>query len=456
MGGTSGRCGCEISTDALPTSAGGHCCWRPTWGDSSRCVWHTECTGKPVEALTATADPGRRLDGAILTDVDGLSEVPLSGTTLANASLSGADLRGVRLRDVDLRGATLERVDLRDSDLSGGTVQLRYADLSEARLRHADLSNADLRFASLRDADLVRASLTGAKVAGATLTGATIISTRLAGATLRNADIRDALLHRARLANAQLKGASLSGADCYEADLSGADLQKAILEDARLRGTDLSGADLTDATLENADARGIDLSGATLTRSVLTRANLFDANLSGTTVYGAVFVDAKINERTEFGFDRGSATPLSDATLSDLDRLGWRYRVVERLSRQNALPEQARRAYRRRKTVRRRRHRKSWAVAKWTGATLSGGVMRYGEGPWRVLGVSAAVVFAGALLYPLPPGEGLYVSLVSFLDPLAAVAGLPAWARYVAVVQSLAGVLLIALLVFVFGRRSTY
>jgi hypothetical protein len=72
-----------------------------------------------------------------------------------------------------------------------------------------------------------------------------------------NSDLRGACFRKADLRNANLNGAKLQGANLYKADLSGAsmvdaDLSDAILDCANLRGADLTRAKLVDTNLHRA------------------------------------------------------------------------------------------------------------------------------------------------------------------------------------------------------------
>ncbi len=42
------RCGYVHDVTAIP-NVGETTCWRPTWGDRDRCVWHADEDGKPAK-----------------------------------------------------------------------------------------------------------------------------------------------------------------------------------------------------------------------------------------------------------------------------------------------------------------------------------------------------------------------------------------------------------------------
>ena len=133
---------------------------------------------------------------------------------------------------------------------------LRGADLRGADLRGAHLSMADLRGADLRGAHLSMADLRGVNLSGAHLSDAHLHAAGLSGAHLNGADLNGADLNSAYLSGADLSDAYLNGADLSEADLSGAHLSDAHLSGAHLPDADLSGAYLNGAYLSGADLSG--------------------------------------------------------------------------------------------------------------------------------------------------------------------------------------------------------
>lgn len=125
------------------------------------------------------------------------------------ADLSNADLHGVDLKGVNLRGANLDHVNLQHAILD-------RSDLSMAHLNNADLRNASLRAANLNHIQLSHAFLTDSD--------------------LTDSNLSAALLDNADLTNANLSRALMVGAKLVSTDLTGSDLSDAILSDAWVRG----------------------------------------------------------------------------------------------------------------------------------------------------------------------------------------------------------------------------
>ena len=112
----------------------------------------------------------------LLTGLDAVPGVDLSGLYLGCADLTGADLSGADLSGADLTAAKLYGADLRNAILRNANLtnaKLNGADLNGADLSYANLTVGDLRNANLSSADLWYANLMGAKLSGADLTGAT-------------------------------------------------------------------------------------------------------------------------------------------------------------------------------------------------------------------------------------------------------------------------------------------
>lgn len=152
-----------------------YCCYRDTWREFDRCVWHAETDEpKPAEALKkAREDPENRK----------LNRSPRE--LLSGARLADTDLTGLVLTAVDLSGADLRKASLRD-------VYLGYSNLSQADLREADLTKCKLSKASLRCADLANASLTNLSIFRADFTEAELFSAEFSEVNTGEADFTGA------------------------------------------------------------------------------------------------------------------------------------------------------------------------------------------------------------------------------------------------------------------------
>jgi hypothetical protein len=399
MGVPGDRCGATYADEEADSS----CCYRETWGDRERCVWHAAVDDdehRPAATLRAArADPEIRELNAATGPDELLDDVDIAETTLPE----GLDLSGVSLREADLRAGDARNVDLRGADL-----------------RESDLTNADLRGSDLRETD------------------------------------------------------------CWDATF-----REAHFGDADFRSADLREVDWSGATL-----RGADLSGTDMEAAVLDRADLFDADLSDVRLYGAVLGSARANEATTLD-ERCVYDPLGAEEYDpDVDETGpgpdpltkaaSTYEELEKLCAANALLDEQGQYFVRRQDIHTTQRRDEGDWGRWLRARVSRAVVLYGESPFRVVAAAAAVILGAALLYPLgllrdtasgdlvtypPPSEpvalvstlldSLYFSTLTFTT-MTYGSFVPVGAgRFLTMVETASGVILIALLVFVFGRRAT-
>jgi voltage-gated potassium channel Kch len=157
------------------------------------------------------------------------------------------------------------------------------------------------------------------------------------------------------------------------------------------------------------------------------------------------------------------------AAESDLERAAEVYATIETVARDNGLPALASESFVGRKDVQHRDHVDENRRLMRARSTATNLVARYGESPWRVLGTAGIVIGLCGLLYwglgliePVNGGgtasflESIYFSALTFTTlgygdfrPAGTVG------QYLAVSETAIGVTLLAILVFVFGRRAT-
>jgi hypothetical protein len=292
-----------------------------------------------------------------------------------------------------------------------------------------------------------------------------------------------------------LAGADLSGANLSAADLSGARLDRATFADATLLELGCTDGHLI----------GTDLSGPSVERAGLNRAELLGADLVGARLYGALLGDARIDRGTRLwpdggvswrrlvgrdGSDAGSLRHRLGTVLRrgrrpycaydpryarddgepDVGRAAEVYGRLESLARDNSLPRLASECSLGRKDVQFMQCRRHGDLLMTLRSLVPNLVARYGETPLRVLGSGATTVLVCGLVYrafglvaradgagePATLFENLYFSALTFttlvygdFSPVE-----PA-GRLLAVAETSAGVVLLAILVFVFGRRTT-
>jgi uncharacterized protein YjbI with pentapeptide repeats len=273
--------------------------------------------------------------------------------------------------------------------------------------------------------------------------------------------------------------------------------------DSKFINTDFSNANLSGGNFSDSKICECDFESAILSRTIL-----FNADLRGAKLNGAILGDARINEDTQFLGNPDDDSDSSPHTLSairskpccvydpkyeedndeaDVEKAKSVYRALEELAGKTARTRLQSQCFVRRQDLQKDDYRRdakeadSWqerliAGARYSLAKLSQKTLLYGESPWRIIAWSLATSFAFTFLYPLGGwvkpvegepitygtiaenlwllGEVLYYSTLTFTtlglgDYRPVEAG-----RYLTTLNTALGAVLIALLVFVLGRRA--
>ena len=264
------------------------------------------------------------------------------------------------------------------------------------------------------------------------------------------------------------------------------------------------GADLTDATFT-----GVTLHHADFEKTLLSRATIFGADLRGAALNGAVLGDVRIDEETQFlGYsdnDSDSSPHTFSAIRSkpccvydpkyeennsktDVDKAKSVYRALEELASRAARPRLQSQCFVRRQDLQKDGYKRdskkanSWqerliASARYSRAEVARTTLLYGESPWRIVGGSIGFIIFAALVYPLGewlrPVEGepitysqilggqpelllesLYFSTLTFTTLGMGDYQPMSWGQVIVTLNTALGAVLIALLVFVLGRRA--
>lgn len=458
-------------------------CIRNSLPDADRCGIHADPdeTEHKAERLKNKDSVGDSLDGALLPD------------TYADA--------------VDLTDTHL----LRDVDLSGADIE--YTDLSGADLSYSDLSEADLDFADLSGAALYKTDLSGADLRGtADLSGADLESADLSDASLNYADLSGATLYRADLSGADLSPAERVGyhsgfeaADADSTDLRAADLREATLRGADVENAELDNADLTEAVLAGADCEDATFINANLNRATLEAADLSGADLSQAYLYQTRLDGAQINDSTQFNragevgntntvnacrYDSdnppvSAVDAIEQNAVDDEEkkpeeirarRARSTYSRLETLARENGFPRFKSEMFVRRQDARRELLFAQGQRLKGAFARVQKILFEYGESFSRIVGVSGVTIGLWWGFYTLLPvvetdgGRELGVqtvaedpgliydtllhSILVFFSGSRVLETTGRIGEGVVVVESMVGPILVALLIFVLGRRA--
>jgi uncharacterized protein YjbI with pentapeptide repeats len=457
------------------------------WGATfhSKTFFRNTVFNARVSFIDATINAGTNFGKATFN-----AETSIEHTTI-NAE---AHFRNVTFNaGIDFRGTSFDRVNFQNATFNSWTIFSEMTNFkSEADFQYSTFNartyfedaifdaEADFKYATFdkvdfsgvmfkAEADFLDLDLTGVDFAEATLT---------------NANLENTLLNRATLAGADLRGAALAGA---------------VLGDARIDGnTRFLGT--PDQENEPVDDEPSDQEGESADEVPLNQENeSADEELS--LVGGYCVYDYRYDSESNKNSNSDSAFAQAMDLLSfdwigfgtentnpdeNLDSAQSIYRALETLAGANARPQLQSRCFVNRQDIQLERYRRRMKSAssfqrkmefggRWLRARVSRVIFLYGESPWRVTGWSFASILVFAFLYPLGGwmyntqekivtyasgpfpsvlGNSFYFSTVTFTSLGYGDFQPYGFGRSLATVETALGAVLIALLVFVLGRRA--
>ncbi|MFC6871925.1 pentapeptide repeat-containing protein [Halobellus marinus] len=303
--------------------------------------------------------------------------------------------------------------------------------------------------------------------------------------------------------SANFRTATFKGETIFNAVEFGITEERTLL--ASKPGVNFRQVDLTEANFNHADLRGANLEAALLSRATLLGADLRGAHLSG-----AVLGDLRIDSETKLlGSPENSRdTDSGLETITDIFRREYIaydpnysgeyksedidsgksvYRALEELGRRAARPQLQSVCFVRRQDLQKKQYWNNasdaatplgWLinVARGSRAKVARATLLYGESPWRVVAWSLGIIFSFALLYPLggwmKPTDGdpityaqiaanpaeilnsVYYSTLTY-TALGFVDFQPVgFGRLLTTIETALGAVMLALLVFILGRRA--
>ena len=503
------RCGYTLSSEEVIGSYSEICCWRPIWEDSDKCIWHANTSEKPAkELIESRSENHERLDGAVLRRVKS-HNICFKGCSLVSVDFSMSDFAGVDFSNADLRGAdfldsSLDRAIFDGANLSNcnfSDSKLFESSVSDAIALGSNFSNCKLVDSNVQESDFHSVNFTGAKLMGTSFEGGSLVGVDLVESNLENATLRKTGIGTTRVRNAVVENADLSCAnitevEIIESNLDDVDISDSNLSDVEFKRVSLQGTLFTnseisrsrfvDSNLRNAEftdasAQGIVLLDSNLEDSTLIRTDLRDASLKDARLYQTLFADTRINSNTDFGEKSAYEDPDTELGenyegTSRWEAAAWVYRRLQDLHEENAMSEKAREYHVRKEEAHRSDYWEKGQYFQWFIYTLNLALTNHGESVKRVVYWSIGVILACALAYPFTGGiatgnevfratslsalslglvlRSLYFSTVTFTTlgygdyhPVGE------WSKALAGAESLAGALLVALFVFVLGRR---
>lgn len=416
-------------------------CWREVWAND-RCLWHADVEGKPLEQLNASL---AALDAA-------------SKTTREWERFDGAVLRGIVLDD----SLSFENLHFPDADFR--SIEPPWGDYPELERPWATRVDEEIEIAQFVGADLKGADLSGGNFPHADFT---------------DADLDGATFEATGLAFATFDGTTLRGADFSGAFLGGATFSDNV--------------QAPESTFTNARLLAADLEGIYAERAIFDQADLSGATLDGAELYAGVLSDIRLVEATTFGdhcvYDEESDTfppeGSTDSVVRDFDtenpqKAMWMYRQLETIHEANGMSDRARAYHVRKEEEERRDHRDNGRYGAFAVATINQALSGHGESLRQVLLASAAIIVGSGIAYPFIGGivdggthygigaltqlaslagieavaRGLYFSIITFTTiGYAETAPVGPYSRLLVGVESLLGAIMIAMFVYVLGRR---
>lgn len=497
MSGPSNRCGFVLTKEDTPHDHLNEsqlrfgpfldtCCWRETWNDGDRCIWHAKSENKPVSKLVESrSDHPERLDGVYLRGLKIDDRLSFEDCTVHYSTFDGS-----RLGKSSWRGVIGYYTSFKGCELSECV-------LSESIFFSADFSESNMQIIVARGASFTECDFARAIIGG---------------------DFQDSDIEQCDWSKSEKGSCDFTGARVIEVDFSESLLPgiRFILSDGS--HNDFSECDIVDGTFSYSNMNNCNFDSASITGCVAVSSGLEECDFTGASIaksnflasdlYGCLLQNVQVDRATSFGdhylrserpprtihgirelkssWDKGILQRGSEDDDRLLEKRIWVLQSLQDLSKRNSLPDQARRFYIERKDAQREFASVLGHWGDWSTSTGSKVIMEYGENPMRIISWSVVAIFGFSALYTVTGGvegaqldpivfnvggetitiantllieyfKSLYFSSMTFsslgygdLQPAT-------WTvRVFATLESLIGVILTALLVFVLGRRTTW
>lgn len=487
-----------------------HSCSRRVEDGEDFCIWHSEKGNKTTEEIRKVfSEEGEMICEPYLKDAS-LENIEFSNYTFIwgnfrNADLSQVDLSYTTLCLSDFDDATMKEVDFTGTNLSG----TRFVDTTFQKHSsgHQDTTFADSNCGGVNfiDADFKtppifegtqfdRSTQLCRNLMDANMNNADLSETTFSGLTLTGANLKEANLSSANI-TANFTNANLSNVYAFDADFSNSKLERAVLDganlqSANLRGTKIHSAVISDAVIDhdtkfdevspyelaarrnqNQDSKIEHINRAIWSYNSLSRLSKDNALSKQAQQY---YIKEKDLKRKLSWLELcGPSSPNSN------ERLGTIRRKMNQFQNLLSVSDTSEKPFRTRFVS------QGELLLKSLKAELSRRTIKYGEGHWNVLLSLGVVTLLYSLIYPIWGiqqgnevlrysatlngilsgdtyidweiwANSLYFSVVTFttlgygdIQPVG-------FAKYVAASEAVIGASLMALLVFILGRKATW
>lgn len=316
----------------------------------------------------------------------------------------------------------------------------------------------------------------------------------------RQSDFSKGEIYASSFENMNLKGVDFTGQNLRNINFNGSNVENALFSRANLSNADFTGAKIDGTVLADAridhktdfgeninyrvpyDPTSTHKSKAKFTHIKYTFLKLISP------AGNEYIADDSINDKNYkfIGEDEKTNNDKMDDSLSHHNqnddlltryiKAARSYHSLQRIGQNNSLPDLQTIGYVRRQEMQRNRYLEKGQRIKWFRATISRYTLLYGESPKHVMGFALFVITIAGLLYPLGGfrvsdtnkviqassfnewlvllPDGMYFSTLTFttlgfgdFEPVG-------WGKVLAVTETGLGVTILALLVFVLGRRA--
>jgi uncharacterized protein YjbI with pentapeptide repeats len=446
----------------------------------------------------ATLD-GTNLSNATLKDAD-LRGVTMDGVSLVDADLSGARLRAAtimdsRCMDAEFDEASMRGVRFHNTNCTQATfneVLAQHSTFENTQLLDAKAKNAAFSEATFVDSDLRDIEFRKSNLSNARIEDTDGEEADLRRSNLSNAECIDSTFTLAEFPKATLNHATLTDSEFDAADLTGARLKSTIVEgcsaqNAKFHGANLNGAEFSDAKLQYASFRPED-TVTSFEDGLLERADVRGADFTDTAMYQTILTNIRLNDRTHFdgkggsrciyetGGDENSGITPEESGVKKYEAAANCYRHLESVYSANDLSSEERQFHIRKKEA--DRLNPDFSGFQWLSLSLSKWLTGYGERFSHLLVWWLAIPSVFAFLYlftgvPVDGGtcgvlvqatpcdqpltmtyEAVVLSFSTFVTLDAGSASLTNWTAALRIIEALFGALLLALFVFILGRRT--
>lgn len=441
-----------------------------------------------------------------LEDLGSLQTTAIEGD---NLSILNGDIENLELKNVDVEDFRLDSVTTENCDLNDLDVNCR-ADMDGVVLKNGTMDTVSLSRGTLEDTtfesiDSVKLSINEGSLDEVHFVDGTHNRARLPGAKVENSEYRNVEFVNGSYQRAVIgEGTIFKNSSFHQVDFT-----EASLDDI----------DFNDTSFERSILRDCDFRKSTLSATQLYDTHMTDVRLNEDTDFGyrcayEKEVDRKIKERS---FDIAypyigrpvravsrlrhmwGSSKVEDSHIKEsLEKAVRVYRDYQRILRENSLRDQIREYRVRERDAQRKLALADGEFGKWARLMGMRWSMKYGEGVTHIIATSVFIIFVWTFLFIISGGlrvveadgptltvldsniiikllgsvlsfmplsqdsvlvvtRNLYYSTVTFTTlGFGDIQPATQASRYLAAIESFLGAVLMALLVFVLGRRATW